>query len=392
MSANAPADTTYVDTKRRSWLSSVIVPPLLLPLGAGLAFWTGWSIFFWLPLLVSYTLYPVLDYWLGEDEDNPPESAVDDLEADPYYRYLTYAIIPLQFAVFIWAAWLVGTGGLGWFAILGLSLSMGALGGIAINTGHELGHKKGALERALAKISLIMVGYGHFYIEHNKGHHRDVATPEDPASARMGENLYQFAAREIPGAMRRAWRLESQRLRRKGKHPLSLENDIVQTTLGTALLYGGVLAAFGWWPVLAFLAIHTAYGYFQLTMANFVEHYGLLRQKEADGRYERPLPEHSWNSNHAVTNLVLFHLQRHSDHHAYPTRRYQALRHYDDAPQLPSGYALMFLVAQIPPLWRKVMYPRLLKHVGHDLNKVNLDPKKRDELFARYHRPQEAAA
>ncbi|MEQ9738165.1 MAG: fatty acid desaturase, partial [Algiphilus sp.] len=121
-----------------------------------------------------------------------------------------------------------------------------------------------------------------------------------------------------------------------------------------------------------------------LTMANYVEHYGLLRQKQDDGRYERCRPEHSWNTNHTMSNLVLFHLQRHSDHHAYPTRSYQSLRHFEDLPTLPSGYPGMFTLAMFPPLWRAVMDPRVLELYDQDIHRVNLDPKQRDSILRRY--------
>jgi alkane 1-monooxygenase len=175
----------------------------------------------------------------------------------------------------------------------------------------------------LAKGVLALVGYGHFYIEHNKGHHRHVATPEDPASARFGESIYQFAGREIPGAWRRAWARERSRLTRNGKNCWSWENQIFQLLGLTLLLYGILVAVFGGITV-PFLIAQAAVGWFQLTLANYIEHYGLLRLKMADGRYERCRPEHSWNSNHPISSFVMLNLQRHSDHHSNPMWRYQS--------------------------------------------------------------------
>src|SRR5262249_50104889 len=157
----------------------------------------------------------------------------------------------------------------------------------------------------------------HFFVEHNRGHHRDVATPEDPASARLGESIYGFALREVPGAWRRSWRSEAERLARKGKTAWSVDNEVLQPLVITLAVYAVLVAVLG--PtMLIFLPLQAAFGWWQLTTANYIEHYGLLRQKAADGRYERCRPEHSWNANHIATNLILFHLQRHSDHHANP--------------------------------------------------------------------------
>lgn len=375
------------DGKRYLWALSFLYPLFPLP-AIGLTYATGWGFFFWLPLLSFYLLIPLLDHVVGEDRNNLTPEAVERLNADPYYRWMLYATVPGHFISLILAAWVVSTGHWSVLSLVGLTLTIGVVGGLAINTGHEIGHKKERLPRTLAKLVLTTVGYGHFFIEHNKGHHRDVATPEDPASARMGESIYTFSLREVPGAARRAWRLERDRMRRMSRHPLSLHNEIVQTTLGTAALYGGIVASFGRVTV-PFLIGQTLYGWWQLSFANYIEHYGLKRARREDGRYERVQPEHSWNTNHVVSNLLTFHLQRHSDHHAHPTRWYQTLRHYEGVPSLPSGYPGMYLLAMIPPLWRRVMDPRVLAHYDHDMCRVNVCPRKRQRLFRRHHRPAE---
>jgi len=225
--------------------------------------------------------------------------------------------------------------------------------------------------------------YGHFFIEHNRGHHRDVATPLDPASSRMGESIYRFLLREMPGAFRRAWTLESTRLRQAGQPVWSFKNEILQPALITVALWTTLVLWLG--PlILPFLVVASFWANFQLTSANYIEHYGLLRQERAPGKYEICQPHHSWNSNHIFSNWALFHLQRHSDHHAHPLRRYQSLRHFDNLPRLPSGYFGMFTVAYIPPLWRYVMDERLLCVVGRDASRINLDPRQRDALVRRY--------
>jgi len=293
--------------------------------------------------------------------------------------------VPLHFLALIGCAVWAGTQDLPWWAFLTLAYVAGTTSGLGINTGHELGHKHTALEVWLAKLVLAVPAYGHFRIEHNRGHHRFVATPEDHASARMGESIYRFALRELSGGMRRAWALESERLRRQGRSPWSPHNEMLQSYAITLALQGTLIALYGA-PMLLFLAIHNLVAWWQLTSANYVEHYGLLRLKGADGQYERCQPHHSWNANHTYTNLVLFQLERHSDHHANAARRYQSLRHFPDLPQLPSGYFGMFPLAYVPPLWFKLMDPRLLAlpHIQGDFSRINLDPKRRDALLARY--------
>jgi alkane 1-monooxygenase len=298
---------------------------------------------------------------------------------------LTWLTVPLHFVALIGCAWWVGTHELSWWAVLMFAYVAGAGSGLGINTAHELGHKHTHLEQWLARFALAVPFYGHFTVEHGRGHHRTVATPDDNASARMGESIYRFALRELPGGILRAWRLERERLRSKGRSTWSVHNTILQSYAVSVLLQGGLLLAFGW-VMVPFLAVHDAVAWWQLTSANYVEHYGLLRRKTASGRYEIPQPHHSWNTDHLVTNLVLYHLQRHSDHHAHPSRRYQSLRTWADLPQLPSGYFGMFPLSWFPSLWFRVMDKRLLAlpHVQGDLSRVNIAPHRRAELLAKY--------
>lgn len=379
---------SYRDGKKYLWLLGLSVP-LFPVIGYGLWQASGFELGLWFTLLFVYGVLPVLDYFIGEDVNNPPESAVPQLESDRFYRSIVYLFIPMQFAVFIWGAWGAVNYDMSWFGWLGFTLSIGGVGGVGINTAHELGHKKPELERWLSKIALAPVAYGHFFVEHNKGHHRRVATPEDPASSRMGETLYGFLPRTIIGSYRSAIEIERSRLDRLGKSWWSLENDILQAWAMTVVLWGALILWLGL-AVIPFLLLQAVYGFSLLEVVNYLEHYGLVRQKGENGRYERTQPEHSWNSNHIVTNLFLYQLQRHSDHHANPTRRYQALREFRDAPKLPSGYAAMLLLAYIPPLWRKVMDPKVVAHYEGDLRKANLLPSKREELLAKY--PPPAAA
>lgn len=382
---NDPAKgrVSYTDLKRHMWLISVFMP--LLPLSGVILFYqTGEQLMLLLPLC-GYVVMPILDWLIGSDANNPPEEIVPQLDADPYYRWLTYATVPLHFVVLIIMCYVVASHPLSLWAIFACAIVAGGYSGLGINTAHELGHKNTPIEKALAKIALAVPAYGHFCVEHNRGHHVLVATPEDPASSRMGESIYTFVLREIPGTFKRGWELEAARLKNQSKSLWSWENEILQSYLITCLLQGGLIWAFGW-IMLPFLAIHNIWAWFQLTSANYVEHYGLLREKNPNGRYERCQPHHSWNANYIVSNLALFQLERHSDHHANPSRRYQSLRNFPDLPELPNGYYGMYVLAYVPWLWFRVMDRRLLElpHIQGDLSKVNIDPRKRETILARY--------
>lgn len=372
---------TFRDTKRHLWWLPIGVI-LSVPIGIFLAYSTGLELWAWLTMALYYLVLPVTDKLVGRDARNPPDEAIPGLEADRYYRNILYASVPLFYLAWIIGAWAVSSLSLSWFGYLGVTLGVALTNGLALVAAHELGHKKTAGERLLAQITLAVPAYGHFSVEHNRGHHKDVATPPDPASARFGESLYRFAMREYPGAIRRAWGDEKQRLARTGKSFWSMHNEILQSYAITVALYGGAIVFFG--PVvIPFVLISAVLGWQFLTTSNYIEHYGLLRQKTTDGRYERVRSEHSWNADHLISNLALYHLQRHSDHHAYPTRRFQSLRNHS-APELPAGYPGCFLLAYIPPLWRAVMDPRVLEVYGGDISKVNIDPSKREQILGRH--------
>lgn len=378
--------------KRYLWLLSPAIPVLtLLSLVVYQA--TGVSVWLWVLPMVIHLLIPLLDTLFGEDFSNPPESAVAGLDRDVFYRVLVYAYVPAQLAGTVFGAWLAVAHDLRWYQLLGLVLSVGGFNGIGIATAHELGHKKAAFEQWLAKVSLAPTWYGHFFVEHNWGHHKRVSTPEDPASARLGQSFWVFLPRTVIGSLRSGWQIEAERLQRQGLRVWSVRNHNLQAWTLSVLLFGGLVAWLGW-AVLPFLLLQAVYGASLLEVVNYVEHYGLLRQKDAQGRYVRCMPEHSWNSNHIVGNILLYHLQRHSDHHAHPTRRYQALRHFPQAPQLPSGYAGMISVAYCPPLWFALMNDRVLRHYGGDLSQANVHPSARAAMERRYGRgvrPRQAA-
>jgi alkane 1-monooxygenase len=375
--------SVYRDRKRYAWLLSVLAPatvtigPVAYLLGATSQAW------FFFTLGLFYVGIPLFDKLLGEDLSNPPEEAVAGLERDGYYRYINYAVVPVLWAGMLFNCIFLATHQLPWYSWLATAITTGAMLGFGLNLSHELGHKKDWLGRKIGLFNTALGAYGHFSIEHNRGHHRHVATPDDPASSQMGESIYRFMFRELPGCFFRGWDLEAERMQRQGKSVWSLDNEIVQSGLLTGVIYGSLIALFGA-PMVPVLLLVAFWGAFQLTSANYIEHYGLLRQKLPNGRFETCQPQHSWNSNHIASNMVLFHLQRHSDHHAHPTRSYQSLRDFVELPRLPSGYFGMFIAAYIPPLWFRVMNPRLLKAVAGDVSKINFLPAKRQQLIRQY--------
>lgn len=359
----------WVDRKRRLWLLAFVVPALPV-LAVVLATRTGLGVFwFWGPIF-AFVLVPLADVLIGDDPSNPPEEIAAALQADPWYRWIVLAYLPAQYAVLAWSLWYASSHDIGWVGLAGLGSTLGIVTGVGINAAHELGHKREDLEHWASKVALAPTLYGHFFVEHNWGHHKRVATREDPASSRMGESYYRYWPRTVVGSLRSAWGIERTRLRRKGARVLSHHNRVLHAWAFSVVVWAATVALGG--PrLLVVLAVQAVVGFSLLEAVNYVEHYGLLRQEDSRGRYERVTPKHSWNNNHVVTNLLLYQLQRHSDHHENPARRFVALRHVDEAPQLPAGYAAMILLALVPPLWRRVMDPRLVAHYDGDVSRAN---------------------
>ncbi len=381
----------YVDRKRYLWLLS-FVPTLIAPATIAIFYATGQNpLAVLFPVVYIYLFIPLVDLAVGEDPFNPPAEIAEKMAEDQFYRRLAQAAVPAFYLSFFAAVWLVGAHDLPFWAILLAAFAFVAAHGDVLTVSHELGHKNNKTDQRFAQVMNAMIGYGHFCIEHNRGHHVWVATPEDPASSRMGESVYAFAGRELPGTFKRGWRHEAERLSRRGKKVFSHHNEILQGYALTLVVAIAIIALFGW-KMLPFLLIHHFFGWYALTQANYVEHYGLKRQKRADGKYEKVEPRHSWNTNHTVSNLMLFHLQRHSDHHANALRPYQALRNFPDLPQLPSGYPGCYGLAAIPSLWFKVMDPKVMDWADGDLSKVNICPRAEARLRERYGSPAPVAA
>ena len=355
------ATTTFKDKKRHLWLLGLAVPTIAMGGLAGYQFGPKKTKKFFAsfgPLFI-HGVIPTLDKLIGEDTANPPLDAIADLEADPYY------------------ARIVGT-------------LVGMVNGIAINTAHELSHKNGRLEHYLSHLALAPSGYNHFRIEHPYGHHRRVATPEDPASSQLGETFWKFLPRTVIGSFKSAIEIEKNRLERKKLPFFCKENELIHGWAMSAIYHAAMFSKFGVRSV-PFQMTQAAYAITLFESVNYIEHYGLMRAKKANGQYERTMPEHSWNNNNVVTNLFLYQLQRHSDHHANPTRSFQTLRHFEDAPQLPAGYGAMILPAFIPSWWSKIMDDRVVEHYKGNLEKINVYPKAKQKILEKYAEQAEIA-
>jgi alkane 1-monooxygenase len=361
---------TYRDGKRYLWMLS-FVPPLVPLLSYWLYISTQNPLATLIPFVFIFGLIPLLDALIGEDTHNPPAEVVAAMEADPYYLRLARITVVFPWVNYIALIAFCGTQDLPWWSYVVLLLGVGTIDGGALLVGHELGHKPDRLNTFFGMLANNAVGYAHFRIEHNRGHHTWVATPEDPASARFGESIYAFALRELPGALKRGWRNEADQLEKRGERVWSVNNEILQGFALTLVVAAALIVLFGW-KVAPIIVAHHFLGWYALTQANYVEHYGLLREKLPNGRYQPVEPRHSWNTNHIVSNLMTLHLQRHSDHHANPMRPYQSLRDFADIPRLPNGYTGMFGLAAIPPLWFRVMDPKTMAWAGGDVGKLNL--------------------
>lgn len=348
--------------KRHSfWLAYLV--PLALLLGIALG-----GVFTFLPLFFVFVLFPVVDYFVGEDFTSPEtDEEVSRLQKDRYFRVILFlypfvqtALLGLSLATLVLGDWS------GWERA-GIFFSIPILtGGIGITIAHELGHRNTWIERGLAKLLLSQVAYLHYIVEHNLGHHLQVGTPEDASTARRGESFYRFWPRTIRGSFCSALRLEKQRLAQKKQLYWSPKNQILQAfvfPLGWIGLFFFVTSSIGGapaWSIVPYFLGQALLAITLLELVHYVEHYGLTRGFDpATKRYERVDIHHSWNSSFYLSNQLLFQLQRHSDHHVYTARRYPALRHHEACPQLPAGYPTMVLVALVPPLWRAIVHPRL---------------------------------
>ncbi len=319
----------------------------------GTGIWTFWTLF------VGFGFLPLLELvYTGTDKNFTKEE--EEKEKNKWiYDAMLYLNIPIQYALFIIFLNRITLPTATTLEIVGMATSFGiCCGVIGINVGHELGHRRKWYEIIMAKMLLASSLYMHFYIEHNRGHHKNVSTPLDPASSRKGESIYAFWFRSITGSYKSAWKLENHRLSKEGKHWFTYENEMVRYHFIQFGMLAAIAAIWGWFAMGAFL-FSAFIGYLLLESVNYIEHYGLQRREIKPGIYEKCLPIHSWNSDHDLGRIMLYELTRHSDHHYLASRKYQVLRHFDQSPQLPTGYPGAIVLATIPPLWFKVMNKRV---------------------------------
>jgi len=329
-----------------------------IPLSAVLALlWQGW--WSWATVILAFGIFPLLDAIFPASTANYSDSEEKSRLSNRFFDILLYICAPICFVLVYFYFKTIQTGGLATYEWLGLTFSIGVvLGALGINVAHELGHRANKWEQFLAKAGLMPVLYQHFFIEHNRGHHKHVSTDMDPATARKNEWIYAFFFRSIIGQYISAWQLENDRLRKKGLSLFSWENEMIRFTVYQTLYLSAVVILFGWTMLPYALAI-ALIGVLLLETINYIEHYGLRRKMLPNGKPERVLPKHSWNSDHEMGRIVLFELTRHSDHHYLASRKYQILRHMEESPQLPTGYPGSMLMALLPPLWFLVMNKRL---------------------------------
>jgi alkane 1-monooxygenase len=319
----------------------------------------GWII--WLPIFFAWLFVPLMEAFIKPDPANMSAAEEELANKNKGYDILLYLVVAVQYFSLYEFLDSMKNDTLTWQETTGRIWVMGMLCGIfGINVGHELGHRVNKFEQTLAKALLLTSLYMHFFTEHNKGHHKRVATPEDPSSARYGEPVYTFYFRTVIFSYISAWHIANDELRKKGKPVFSLHNEMIQFTLIQLLFLWLIIFAFGWLVTLYFLA-SAMIGILLLETVNYIEHYGLQRKSTGDGKYERAMPVHSWNSDHVIGRLMLFELSRHSDHHYLASRKYQVLRHHDDAPQMPTGYPGMMILSLLPPAWFYVMNRRIKK-------------------------------
>lgn len=359
ISREAARRRVLLTLKKYSYLIAMLplaLPPLLLAAGQATSLE---NLFSWGVPVVVFGIIPVLDLLLGKDALNPDEEVdVPKMNSEAFYRVITLGWVAGYAVLLVWGMLELASGQFSAVGGIGWVISIGIVGGLGINVAHELIHKDGKLETRAGGFLLSLVCYAGFKVEHLRGHHVHVSTPDDASSSRYNQSLYNFLPQAYLRNFVNAWKLEAQRLQRKGEKAFSWRNELIWWYGISALVFVAFTVAFGWLGAAFFLA-QSFVAFTLLEIVNYLEHYGLHRRKLDNGRYERTTPEHSWNSNYFLTNVFLFHLQRHSDHHAYAKRRYQVLRHHDIAPQLPAGYAAMIVLATIPPLWKRIMNPRV---------------------------------
>lgn len=345
------ARTTFRIVPR--YLAAMVMPISALVSVSAPGAWTFLSFGF------TFGLVPVLEAILRGTPRNLSEAEEEDALANRFFDVLAALNAPLMVVILVLFLQRAASPATTPVELVGCTLSVGVMSAIlGTNVGHELGHRPGRVVQALSWVLLASTLNLHFLVYHNRWHHKWVATPHDPASARRDESLYAFWVRSMTGNWIGSWRIEADRLRRAGRSPLSVHNRMLVGQLVQVTIVAGVGAVWGLQALAAFLGA-SLLGHLIYEAGNYIEHYGMVRRELRPGVYERAQPTHSWNSNHVLGRVMLYELSRHSDHHFLPSRKYQVLRHFDQSPQLPFGYPTAILAAAVPPLWFRLINPRL---------------------------------
>jgi len=327
-----------------------------------LAAFNGNGLLCWLPLLYTFFLIPFAELFIKADPRNLDEVEEALAKKNKAYDFILYAAVIMQY----YSLWVffnsLKQDALSSVDIAGRVISMGLLcGTFGINVAHELGHRVNKMEQTFAKMLLLTSLYMHFFIEHNKGHHKHVATPHDPSTAKYNQSLYAFWTQTLIGTYLSAWKIANEEQEKKGKPRWSLQNEMLLFHLIQIAFVLLILYFFGVKIAILFI-VAALMGGLLLESVNYIEHYGLSRNTTSEDQFERVQPHHSWNSNHIIGRLMLFELSRHSDHHYLASRKYQILRSFDNAPQMPTGYPGMILLSLFPPLWFKIMHQQIKKY------------------------------
>ena len=318
----------------------------------------------YLAVVFTFIFIPILEIIVKKSNEEYTEEEKKNRLLDPFFDLLLYLNIPIVFGIFFFSLdKLTFTSSVS--DIIGIILSASiVMATNGINVGHELGHRKSIIARTCSKLLYLPCQYMHFYIEHNFGHHINVATPEDPATARYKQTLYSFWITSVVRTYVSAWEIQLKLLKVSKRNFFSIKNDMVFYTFFQITFLAFVYYNFGLYLTLLSILM-SIISFLFLETINYVEHYGLLRKKEPSGRYERVKPHHSWNSNHTIGRIVLYELTRHSDHHFKSSKKYQVLESLDDCPHLPYGYPTSILLSLIPPIWFTIMNPLVRNHMGY---------------------------
>ena len=314
-------------------------------------------------VIYAFIALPFLDLIIGNHTENLSKDEKDNKKSKWVFDAMLYLNLPIVFSLLYLVFTKIETQEYAVYELIGLGLSAGILLATnAINVAHELGHRTPYFERFMSKCLYMPCLYMHFYIEHNFGHHMNVATPKDGATAKYNQTVFSFWVTSVTRQYADAWIRQIKLLKTEKRPFFSVKNDMLWYHLIQPTYIFGVFYFFSINAMLFAIAIGVV-SFLFLESINYIEHYGLRRFKTSSGRYERVQPHHSWNSNFNIGRIVLYELTRHSDHHFKSSKKYQLLNSYDQSPTLPFGYPASILLSLVPPLWFKIMNPLVPKEM-----------------------------